>query len=115
MTFLARHPDGVTDTLLLVPNYNFDWQQSYRWAPGSKRFPKGTTFEVVAHFDNSEFNPYNPDPAATVGPGDQTHDEMMYGFYFYTRSDEDLNLSIDRATGAVLERPVESRRASGAD
>jgi hypothetical protein len=32
-----------------------------------------------------------------------------------TASDEDLNLSIDRATGAVLERPVESRRAPEAD
>ncbi|HEV3191315.1 MAG TPA: redoxin family protein, partial [Polyangiaceae bacterium] len=37
MTFLARLPDGSTETLLLVPNYNFDWQQSYRWAPGSKK------------------------------------------------------------------------------
>lgn len=104
MTFLARHPNGITDTLLLIPNYNFDWQQSYRWNPGTKSFPKGTTFEVQAHFDNSEFNPYNPDPKQTVGNGDQTFNEMMYGFYFYTRDDEDLNLSIDPKTGAVLGR-----------
>ncbi|WP_406695584.1 redoxin family protein [Singulisphaera sp. Ch08] len=103
MTFLARHPNGLTDTLLLIPNYQFDWQQSFRWTPGTKKFPKGTTFEVLAHFDNSEFNPFNPDPKQTVGNGDQTFNEMMYGFYFYTRDDEDLALSIDPATGAVLE------------
>lgn len=103
ITFLARRPGSEAETLLLVPNYNFDWQQSYRWAPGTKKFPKGTEFEVLAHFDNSEFNPYNPDPKRTVGHGDQTFDEMMFGFYFYTRDDEDLNLRIDPKTGAALE------------
>jgi hypothetical protein len=106
MTFLARYPGGATETLLLVPNYDFDWQQSYRWQPGTKKFPKGTTFEVRAHFDNSEFNPYNPDPKATVGNGDQTFNEMMYGFYFYTRDDEDLGLHIDPKTGFALSVPA---------
>ena len=101
MTFFARHPDGTIDTLLLIPNYHFDWQQSYRWAPGSKKFPKGTTLEVAAHFDNSEFNPFNPDPKAAVGNGSQTYNEMVYGFYFLTRDDEDLNLTIDPKTGAA--------------
>lgn len=104
MTFLARLPDGTTDTLLLIPNYNFDWQQSYRLVPGAKKFPKGTAFEVLAHYDNSEFNPYNPDPKAAVGHGDQTFDEMMFGFFFHTRDDEDLNLRVDPKTGAVLDR-----------
>jgi hypothetical protein len=99
MTFFARPPGGSPETLLLIPNYSFDWQQSFRPPPGSKRFPKGTTLEVVAHFDNSEFNPYNPDPKATIGNGDQTYNEMMYGFYFYTRDDENLNLHIDPKTG----------------
>jgi hypothetical protein len=102
MTFLARRPDGTTDTLLLVPNYSFDWQHSFRPPPGSKKFPKGSTLEVVAHFDNSEFNPYNPDPKASVGNGDQTFQEMMYGFYFFTRDDEDLNLRVDLRTGVAL-------------
>ncbi len=102
MTFFARQPDGSSETLLLVPNYNFDWQQSYRWEPGKKKFPKGTTFEVLAHFDNSEFNPFNPDPKATVGVGDQTTSEMVFGFYFYTRDDEDLKLRIDPKSGAPV-------------
>jgi Redoxin len=102
MTFLARLPDGAVDTLLLIPNYNFDWQQSYRWPMGSKKFPKGTTLEVLAHFDNSAFNPFNPDPKVAVGVGSQTFNEMVYGFYFYTRDDEDLNLVIDPKTGGAL-------------
>jgi hypothetical protein len=100
-TFLAHRPDGTSETLLLIPNYNFDWQLPYRFEPGRVRFPAGTTFEVAAHFDNSRFNPYNPDPDATVGHGDQTRDEMMYGFFFYLRDDEDLNLTVDPRTGRV--------------
>lgn len=105
MTFDVRYPGGQRETLLLIPNYNFDWQQSYRWAPGAKKFPKGSTFEVTAHFDNSEFNPYNPDANASVGNGDQTFSEMMYGFYFYTRDDEDLNIKVDPKTGVATAKP----------
>jgi thiol-disulfide isomerase/thioredoxin len=99
MTFRALAPGGTTETLLMVPNYHFDWQQSYRWTHGTKHFAKGTVFEVLAHFDNSSFNPYNPDPSATVVGGQQTFNEMMYGFYFFTRDDEDLKLTLDPKTG----------------
>jgi hypothetical protein len=102
MTFFARRPGATPETLLLVPNYSFDWQQSFRPPPGSEKLPKGTTLEVVAHFDNSEFNPFNPDPKATVGNGDQTFQEMMYGFYFYTRDEENLDLRIDPKTGWAM-------------
>jgi thiol-disulfide isomerase/thioredoxin len=99
MTFRAHYPDGTTETLLMVPNYSFDWQIPYRWAQGEKRFPKGTRLEAVAHYDNSSFNPYNPNPKTTVKEGQQTRDEMMNGFVFYTASNEHLNLEIDPKTG----------------
>jgi hypothetical protein len=102
MTFAAHAPDGKRDTLLIIANYNFEWQLPYRWEPGKKRFAKGTRLECTAHYDNSPFNPYNPDPKATVRDGPQTHNEMMYGFFFYTRADEKLNLRIDPKTGAEL-------------
>ena len=104
MTFTARKPDGTDDTLLVVANYNFGWQLPYRWEPGKKRLPKGTKLECVAHFDNSPFNPYNPDPKATVRFGPQTHHEMMYGFFFYTAADEQLGLRIDPKTGAAMKK-----------
>lgn len=102
MTFLAHYPDGSQETLLMVPNYSFDWQLAYRWAKDKKKFPQGTRIECIAHYDNSEFNPFNPDPEATVRDGPQTYHEMMYGFFFYLEDEEDLNLSVDPSTGHVL-------------
>jgi hypothetical protein len=102
MTFTAKLPDGTTDPLLTVANYNFAWQIPYRWEPGKKVLPKGTKLECVAHFDNSAFNPYNPDPTATVRNGPQTHHEMMVGFFFYTDAAEQLNLRVDPKTGHVV-------------
>ena len=43
--------------------------------------PEGSQLEVVFHYDNSAANRYNPDPAAEVGWGDQTWEEMMLGYY----------------------------------
>ena len=44
---------------------------------------------MTAHFDNSTFNPFNPDPTATVRDGPQTFEEMMFGFFFYTADGEE--------------------------
>jgi thiol-disulfide isomerase/thioredoxin len=99
MTFTAQLPDGKRDTLLIIPNYSFSWQVPYRWEPGKMRLPKGTRLECVAHYDNSAFNAYNPNPLATVRNGPQTHHEMMFGFFFYTDAAEQLGLKIDPKTG----------------
>jgi hypothetical protein len=103
-TFFAHYPDGKTETLLALPNYSFDWQLSYVWNRGAQHFPKGTKIECVSHFDNSAFNPFNPDPAATVKNGPQTFNEMMQGFFFYTVDAEDLNLQIDPKTGKEIKK-----------
>ncbi len=55
----------------------------------------------MAHFDNSRFNPFNPDPERTVPYGAQTFDEMMFGFVFFFRKGEDLNLRVDPRTGRL--------------
>ncbi|MBK8976201.1 MAG: redoxin family protein [Planctomycetes bacterium] len=102
MTFVAQRPAADPDTLLMIPNYDFDWQASYRCPDGAVRLPKDTVVEVFAHFDNSAFNPYNPDPADTVRFGQQTFEEMMYGFVFLTRDTVHLDLRIDPATGSVV-------------
>ena len=101
MTFFAHRPDGTTETLLEIPNYNFDWQIGYEIKPGKKQLPGGTRIEAIAHYDNSRFNPYNPDPEETIRYGVQTIDEMMNGYVFFTYDDEDLNLPVDPETGAV--------------
>lgn len=98
MTYVAVYPDGGRETLLVVPNYDFDWQQSYPFAK-PRSFPADTRIEVTAHFDNSRFNPFNPDPDSPVRFGLQTEEEMMYGFFFYTFDDEELNLIVDPKDG----------------
>jgi mono/diheme cytochrome c family protein len=80
MTYIAHYPDGTDETLLAVPRYDFNWQISYELAK-PKLLPKGTKLEVIAHFDNSTGNKFNPDPPNDVKWGDQTWEEMMIGFF----------------------------------
>jgi thiol-disulfide isomerase/thioredoxin/mono/diheme cytochrome c family protein len=101
MTFTAKTPDGQTDKLLTISNYNFEWQIPYRWEPGKKVLPKGTKIECVALYDNSPFNPFNPDPTKPVRDGQQTYQEMMNGFMFYVDANEKLGLEIDPKTGTA--------------
>jgi thiol-disulfide isomerase/thioredoxin len=103
MSFTAHYPDGTDEMLLMVPNYSFDWQMPYRWEAGKKRFPKGMRLETVAHYDNSTFNPFNPDSKATVREGQQTKEEMMNGYFFYIDANEQLNLRVDGKTGHAKE------------
>jgi hypothetical protein len=102
MVVTAESADGGRETLLAVPNYNFDWQQSYRWARGERRFAKGTRIRALAHFDNSAWNPFNPDPTVPVKFGLETTDEMMYLFLFWERAGEQLGLQVDPGTGRVV-------------
>jgi len=102
MTFIADVPGETKQTLLRIPNYNFEWQLGYELAPGDKKLPGGTVIEAIAHFDNSAFNPYNPDPSKMVHYGEQTVDEMFNGFVFFVDSSEQLNLTVDPKTGRAL-------------
>jgi thiol-disulfide isomerase/thioredoxin len=109
MTFKAHYPDGKSETLLIIPNYSFDWQVPYRLEPNKVQFPKGTRFECIAHYDNSAFNPFNPNPKATVKDGPQTYNEMMNGFVFFTDANEKLNLDIEPKTGHVRTKEKSTR------
>jgi len=80
MTYIAHYPDGTDETLLSVPRYDFNWQITYTLAT-PKLLPAGTKVEVIAHFDNSTANKFNPDPTKDVRWGDQTWEEMMIGFW----------------------------------
>jgi hypothetical protein len=82
MKYEAVYPDGRRETVLFVPNYNFNWQTLYK-LDKPLALPKGTKLIVTAHYDNSEKNKYNPDPSKTVRFGDPTYDEMMVGYFDY--------------------------------
>jgi hypothetical protein len=78
--FRLTSPDGKKETLLTVPHYSFAWQLSYYLAE-PKMIPAGTVMECTAHFDNSANNPANPDPSKEIHFGEQSWDEMMFGFF----------------------------------
>ena len=67
-------------TLLHVPQYDFNWQHIYQLnEPVSLSDVRTITAEIV--FDNSAANPFNPDPNKYVTWGDQTWEEMAIGFF----------------------------------
>lgn len=86
-SYRATLPDGTKETLLSVPQFDFNWQTSYRLQE-PRKLPKGTLIECVAHYDNSTANPANPDPQKTVTWGDQTFEEMMIGYLDYVEESE---------------------------
>jgi hypothetical protein len=77
--FELLSPGGKKETLLSVPNYDFNWQTGYRLAE-PRRVPAGSWMLCTGAFDNSATNPHNPDPAARVHWGPQTGNEMFMGF-----------------------------------
>ncbi len=83
------YPDGKRETVLWVPHYDFGWQTSYELAE-PKAVPRGTKLHCVAHFDNSADNLANPDPAKEVAWGEQTWQEMMFGWFEMALADQDL-------------------------
>jgi hypothetical protein len=106
MEFVATFPDGRKEILLNVPNYSFSWQLSY-YLDKPMLLPKGTTIEAIAHFDNSANNPYNPDPTKEVHFGEQSWDEMMFGFFTVAVKPD--------VTVMDLMRPPKAPKATGAD
>ncbi len=81
-------PDGKTEILLDVPNYDFNWQNGYLFKE-PKFIPAGTVMTCVAHYDNSENNIANPNPNKAVRWGNQTWEEMMIGYFDMALADED--------------------------
>ncbi len=85
-TYTAKYPDGRSETLMSVSNYDFNWQTQYMLKEPIS-VPKGTRVDCVAEWDNSANNPRNPDPTRTVTNGEQSFDEMMIGFVDYIVKD----------------------------
>jgi hypothetical protein len=85
--FVATYPDGTQETLLSVPNYDFNWQTTYELAT-PKRLPAGTKVTHSTTWDNSTQNKANPDPNREVPWGQQTWDEMLYGVVRFRYIDE---------------------------
>ena len=85
--FKVIYPDHTSEELLSVPNYNFNWQPTYRLQK-PKSLPAGSRVVVSGAFDNSEFNPGNPDPSKEITWGAQSWDEMFIGYFAYHFADK---------------------------
>ena len=72
----ATLPDGSTKPLIWIKDWNFKWQDQYRYVrPVS--LPTGTVLTMRYTYDNSEENPRNPShPPRRVVFGPQSSDEM---------------------------------------
>ena len=74
--FSVRYPDGSHENLLSIPNFQHNWQMVYRLRD-PVFLPAGTEIVAEGAFDNSPYNPMNPDAGQTVSWGDQVWDEMF--------------------------------------
>ena len=72
----ADLPDGTSRWLIAIDDWDFRWQDVYRYAAPFV-LPKGTTLSMRYTYDNSAGNPRNPHrPPARVVWGQNTSDEM---------------------------------------
>jgi len=94
------YPDGKSEVVLKVPQYDFGWQTTYILAE-PKQVSKGTALKCIAHFDNSENNLNNPDPTQEVRYGPQTWEEMCYGWFEILLADQDLSAELAKRPDAT--------------
>ncbi len=76
MKLTATFPDGSVRTLLWIKDWDFSWQEQYRFKD-FVTLPKGTRLDASVTYDNSAANPRNPTkPPVRVTWGEESQDEM---------------------------------------
>jgi hypothetical protein len=98
----AVHPAGDTIPLIHIPKWDFRWQYYYTF-PKPVVLEKNSRLVVVASFDNTTNNPFNPNrPPKDVSEGTgtesmRTADEMLqfiFTFVPYEPGDENRSLEV---------------------
>ncbi len=92
----ATLPDGRTEPLIRIADWDFNWQDVYRYQI-RPFLPAGTTVSMEYVYDNSSGNPRNPDdPPRRVRFGQFSNDEMGdLWLQLLPRSDAD-RVTLDR-------------------
>ena len=97
MKVTATKPDGTVIPLINVKDWDFRWQDQYRFVDPIQ-LPRGTVVNMEAVYDNSENNTDNPSsPPKRIKRGEQTTDEMCICFLQMTIDAQ--NLSTGTGTG----------------
>ncbi len=94
MSVVASKPNGEQVKLVRIPDWDFNWQNTYTFKEPLK-LPRGSNISLVAKYDNSTGNPRNPNnPPKSAHWGEQTTDEMCIAFVGYTIDAEQLTKGI---------------------
>ncbi len=100
----ARRPDGSTEWLVHIADWNLDWQAVYELAEPLS-LPRGTVIEMRWTYDNTGANIRNPNsPPQRVVAGNRAADEMSHlWLQVLPERSEDRN----RLQEAVMRRRLE--------
>ena len=102
-------PDGRSEVVSYVKDFNFNWMTNYIYEEdASPVYPKGTIIHVTAYYDNTRANKSNPDPDQWVGYGDRTVDEMAHAWMNV------VYLSDQEYTELVAKRKAQKAQATDA-
>jgi len=93
--------DGKSETLLDVPQYDFNWQHAYELETPLEI--AGDQIRCVGIYNNSKSNLVNPDPDAVVRWGDQTWEEMFLAYFALAIPRENLTKEVKKLDPAVVE------------
>lgn len=85
------HPEtGERELISMISNWNPEWQLSHVYEEDvAPLVPAGSVLEITQYYDNTENNPYNPDPNQWVGAGQRTADEMSHAWIAVTHLDQE--------------------------
>ena len=100
-TMISENGD---QSLLNVPSYDFNWQHNYELAEPLDLSTIGR-INTQFVFDNSDSNPFNPDPSQYVTWGDQTWQEMAVAFFDVARPRGKQSSHQDRDSKITNPRP----------
>jgi hypothetical protein len=103
MAMEAILPNGQTQILSHVDNFNFNWHNSYVYTDdAAPLLPKGTLLKIIAWHDNTATNKANPEPNTWVGYGDRTVDEMAHAWVNVTyMEDADYRAEVEARRAAL--------------
>lgn len=89
LRWVVTYPDGQEETILDVPEFDFNWQIHYELTE-TLYLPAGSKITGIGVYDNSLGNRWNPGPHLEVYWGQQSWDEMYQAFTEYTVESQDL-------------------------
>jgi len=84
------HPStGKREMVSMISNWNPGWHLSHMYEEDvAPLVPTGSVMILTAWYDNTENNPFNPDPDQFVNYGSRTGDEMSHAWIAVSHLDE---------------------------